>query len=207
MLIVLSQHSNLIVFDPPHLILLDMSWRGWEKKRSGSHGIKTTIHDLLSVSENATCLVKWHTSATLTNDHTLLSIGHIFSKANTHSSYTPSAVSSESLRRQKADGRGQKGKTDRVWQLGWSMMRDSGGQWETGWVTYGGRRGAKLASLSMTCDVMAICILVMIMMMMTTGNDHNNKIKTITQKTIWRCQARLSFCSMTCHNDQKWLGT
>ena len=70
-----------------HLILLDMSWRGWEKKRSGSHGIKTTIHDLLSVSENATCLVKWHTSATLTNDHTLLSIGHIFSKANTHSSY------------------------------------------------------------------------------------------------------------------------
>ena len=86
-IIVLSQHSNLIVFDPPHLILLDMSWRGWEKKRSGSHGIKTTIHDLLSVSENATCLVKWHTSATLTNDHTLLSIGHIFSKANTHSSY------------------------------------------------------------------------------------------------------------------------
>ena len=87
LIIVLSQHSNLIVFDPPHLILLDMSWRGWEKKRSGSHGIKTTIHDLLSVSENATCLVKWHTSATLTNDHTLLSIGHIFSKANTHSSY------------------------------------------------------------------------------------------------------------------------
>ena len=110
-------------------------------------------------------------------------------------------------KRQMADGRGQKGKTDRVWQLGWSMMRDSGGQWETGWVTYGGRRVAKLASLSMTCDVMAICILVMIMMMMTTGNDHNNKIKTITQKTIWRCQARLSFCSMTCHNDQKWLGT
>ena len=87
LIIVLSQDRNLIVFDPLHLILLDMSWRGWEKKRSGSHGIKTTIHDLLSVSENATCLVKWHTSATLTNDHTLLSIGHIFSKANTHSSY------------------------------------------------------------------------------------------------------------------------
>ena len=117
LIIVLSQHSNLIVFDPPHLILLDMSWRGWEKKRSGSHGIKTTIHDLLSVSENATCLVKWHTSATLTNDHTLLSIGHIFSKANTHSSSIGLLLHHQNHsedKRQMADGRGQKGKTDRV---------------------------------------------------------------------------------------------